>query len=58
MCEIFVKNKKDISDINLIFNSFLVFYYFEGDLVFKIDSKWFIMLNEVLFLILERVYDN
>lgn len=58
MCEILVKNKKDISDINLIFNSFLVFYYFEGDLVFKIDSKWFIMLNEVLFLILERVYDN
>lgn len=58
MCEVFVKNKKDISDINLIFNSFLVFYYFEGDLVFKIDSKWFIMLNEVLFLILERVYDN
>ena len=53
MREISVKNKKDISDINLIPNSSLVFYYFEGYSAPKIDSKWFIMLKEVLFLILE-----
>ena len=53
MREISVKNKKDVSDINLIPNSSLVFYYFEGYSAPKIDSKWFIMLKEVLFLILE-----
>ena len=56
--EVSVKNKKDISDINLIPNSSLVFYYFEGDSASKIDSKWFIMLNEVLLLILERAHGN
>ena len=58
MREISVKNKKDISDINLIPNSSLVFYYFEGYSAPKIDSKCFIMLKEVSFLILERSHDN